>query len=413
MPHTTKLAVIGIGCRLPGRISTPAEFWAALQEGRDGIRPVPADRWANASYYDPDKDKAGKTKNDRGGFIDGVDQFDAEFFGYYPAEANRIDPQQRLLLEVTHEAFEDAGLPIEKMGGSRTSVFIGSFMYDYLCMQVASDAREQINPYVAMGTGLTSLANRISYVFDLKGPSVSLDTACSSSLVALHLACRSLWNGEADLAVAGGVNLILRPESTVMLSKAGFLNPDGYCKAFDASANGYVRAEGAGVVVLKPLDKAVADGDRIYAVVAGTAVNQDGYVADGFTVPSADAQIAVLKAAYADAGVDPATVQYIEAHGPGTAVGDPIECKALGTVIGQARPNGECLVGSVKTNVGHLEGAAGITGFIKGVLVAHHGGVPKNLHFHTPNPNIDFAGLRLRVADRAYPLDTSGPVRVG
>lgn len=413
MSQQTKLAVIGIGCRLPGRISTPAEFWQALQEGRDGIRTVPADRWANGSYYDPDKDKLGKTKNDRGGFLDGVDQFDAEFFGYYPAEANRIDPQQRLLLEVAHEAFEDAGLPVEQMAGSRTSVFIGSFMYDYLCMQVASDAREQINPYVAMGTGLTSLANRISYVFDLKGPSVSLDTACSSSLVALHLACRSLWNGEADMAVAGGVNLILRPESTVMLSKAGFLNTDGYCKAFDAAANGYVRAEGAGVVVLKPLEKAIADGDRIYAVVCGTAVNQDGYVADGFTVPSADAQIAVLKAAYADAGVDPATVQYIEAHGPGTAVGDPIECKALGTVVGQARADGSCLIGSVKTNVGHLEGAAGITGFIKGVLVAHHGAVPKNLHFHTPNPNIDFAGLHLKVADRAYPLDTTRPVRVG
>jgi acyl transferase domain-containing protein/NADPH:quinone reductase-like Zn-dependent oxidoreductase/surfactin synthase thioesterase subunit len=413
MSHTNSLAVVGIGCRFPGHVNNPTDFWQALLEGRDGIRPVPADRWARDAYYDPDKDKAGKTKNDRGGFIDDVDKFDAEFFGYFPAEANRIDPQQRLLLEVTHEALEDAGLPIERMAGSRTSVFIGSFMYDYLCMQTAAESRDQINPYVAMGTGITSLANRISYVFDLKGPSVSLDTACSSSMVALHLACRSVWNGEADLAIAGGVNLILRPESTVMLSKAGFLNPDGYCKAFDASANGYVRAEGAGVVILKPLDKATADGDHIYAIVRGTAVNQDGYVADGFTVPSADAQIEVLRAAYADAEVDPSTVQYIEAHGPGTVVGDPIECEALGTVVGQARADGRCLIGSVKTNIGHLEGAAGIAGFIKGVLVAHHGVAPRNLHFKNPNPNIDFDGLRLQVADRPYDLDSSGPIRVG
>ncbi len=407
------LAVIGIGCRLPGNINNPTELWTALLEGRDGIRTVPADRWDNSFYYDPDKEKRGKTKNDRGGFIEGIDQFDAAFFGYFPAEAHRIDPQQRLLLEVAHEAIEDAGIPAEELAGTRTSVFIGSFMYDYLCQQTGTEAGENINPYVAMGTGLTSLANRISYVFNLKGPSVSLDTACSSSLVALHLACRSIWNGEAEMGIAGGVNLILRPESTIMLSKAGFLNPDGYCKAFDASANGYVRAEGSGVVVLKPMSKALADGDRIYGVIRGTAVNQDGYVAEGFTVPSADAQISVLLSAYRDAGVDPASVQYVEAHGPGTAVGDPIECKALGTIIGQARGEGDCLVGSVKTNVGHLEGASGITGFLKGLLVARHGAVPPNLHFKNPNPAIDFAGLHLQVADRRYELDTTGAVRVG
>jgi acyl transferase domain-containing protein/NADPH:quinone reductase-like Zn-dependent oxidoreductase/surfactin synthase thioesterase subunit len=407
------LAVIGIGCRLPGNINTPTELWAALLEGRDGIRPVPADRWDNSFYYDPDKEKRGKTKNDRGGFLEAVDLFDAAFFGYFPAEANRIDPQQRLLLEVAHEAIEDAGIPAEQLSGSRTSVFIGSFMYDYLCQQTGSEAGENINPYVAMGTGLTSLANRISYVFNLKGPSVSLDTACSSSLVALHLACRSIWNGEAEMGIAGGVNLILRPESTILLSKAGFLNTDGYCKAFDASANGYVRAEGSGVVVLKPLSKALADGDRVYGVIRGTAVNQDGYVAEGFTVPSADAQISVLLSAYRDAGVEPGTVQYVEAHGPGTAVGDPIECKALGTIIGQARGEGSCLVGSVKTNVGHLEGASGITGFLKGLLVARHGTVPPNLHFLTPNPAIDFAGLNLQVADRRYDLNRESAVRVG
>lgn len=407
------LAIIGIGCRLPGGIDGPDQYWRALLERRDGVRAVPKDRWDGERYYDPDGDKAGATRSCRGGFIEDVDAFDAEFFGYFPAEASRIDPQQRLLLEVTHEAFEDAGVRVEQLSGSRTSVFIGSFMYDYLCQQTASEARAMINPYVAMGTGLTSLANRISYVFDLKGPSVSLDTACSASLVALHLASRSVWSGEADMAIAGGVNLILRPESTVMLSKAGFLSPDGRCKAFDAAANGYVRAEGAAVVLLKDLAKAIADGDTIYAVLRGTAVNQDGYVAEGFTVPSATAQISVLRAAYADAGVDPHTVQYVEAHGTGTAVGDPIECTALGTVIGQGRGDGgACLVGSVKTNIGHLEGAAGIAGFVKGVLVARHGQVPSNLHFHTPNPAIDFAGLGLKVAAQSYPLDAT-VVRVG
>lgn len=409
------LAVVGIGCRFPGGIDSPAGYWNALLAGVDAIRPVPPERWNHARFHDPSNEKFGVIRNAKGGFIDAVDQFDAEFFGYFPTEAQRLDPQQRLLLEVTHEAMEDAGLRRDQLDGSRTSVFVGSFMYDYLAIQAATEQRDEINPYVAMGTAVSSLANRISYDFNLKGPSISLDTACSSSLVAVHLACRSLWGGEADMAIAGGVNVMLRPESSIMLSKAGFLNSDQYCKAFDAAANGYVRGEGVGVVILKPLSRAQADGDAIYAVVRGTAVNQDGFLPEGFTVPSVFAQIALLKTVYSDAGIDPLTVDFVEAHGTGTAVGDPIETLALGAVLGRDRPPGShCLLGSMKTNLGHLEGAAGIAGFIKGVLTAHHGIVPPNLHFHQPNPGIDFEDLKLEVPTHPTLLERQQhPVTVG
>jgi acyl transferase domain-containing protein len=409
------LALIGIGCRLPGAIESPVAFWDALLAGLDGIRDVPADRWNHSRFHDTDPEKSGCICNAKGGFIDGVDLFDADFFGYFPTEAQRLDPQQRLLLEVTHEAMEDAGLRRDQLDGSRTSVFVGSFMYDYLCIQAASEQRDRINPYVGMGTSITSLANRISYDYNLKGPSVSLDTACSSSLVAVHLACRSLWGGEADMAIAGGVNVMLRPESSIILSKAGFLNPDQYCKAFDAKANGYVRGEGVGVVILKPLSKALADGDAIYALVRGTAVNQDGYLPEGFTFPNVFSQIALLRAVYGEAGVDPLTVAFVEAHGTGTAVGDPIESLALGTVLGRDRVAGQrCLIGSVKTNLGHLEGAAGIAGFIKAALTVSHGIVPPNLHFHQPNPEIDFEFLKLEVPTHPTPLERrEHPLTVG
>ncbi len=409
------LAVIGIGCRFPGRTNSAFEFWQNLIARVDGIVPVPPERWDYQTLYDPDLRKSGKIRNMKGGFLSGVDEFDADFFGYYPAEAVRIDPQQRLLLEVTHEAMEDAGLRYENLNGSRTAVFVGSFMYDYLCMQTDSAHRSQINPYVAMGCGLTAISNRISYEYNLTGPSVTLDTACSSSLVAIHLACRSLWSGEADLAIAGGVNLILRPEGSIMMSRAGFLNPDGHCKTFDAAANGYVRGEGVGIVILKPLSAARQDGDPIYALVRGSAVNQDGHVPEGFTVPNPHSQMVMLEAAYRDAGVEPTAVTYVEAHGTGTPVGDPIETKAIGTVLGQGRlPGQELYIGSVKTNVGHLEGASGVAGFIKAVLVLKNRMIPPNLHFHQPNPKIDFEGLRLRVPVDSVPLSSNnGPLRVG
>jgi acyl transferase domain-containing protein/NADPH:quinone reductase-like Zn-dependent oxidoreductase/surfactin synthase thioesterase subunit/NADP-dependent 3-hydroxy acid dehydrogenase YdfG len=409
------LAVIGIGCRFPGGIDSPSACWKALLRGINAIRDVPDDRWNHARFHDTNPEKSGCIRNARGGFIDGVDQFDGEFFGYFPTEAQRIDPQQRLLLEVTHEAMEDAGLRRDQLDGSRAAVFVGSFMYDFLCIQAASDSRDEINPYVAMGTSVSALANRISYDFNLKGPSVSLDTACSSSLVALHLACQSVWNGDADMAIAAGVNVMLRPESSIMLSRAGFLNPDQYCKAFDAAANGYVRGEGVGVVILKPLHKALADGDAIYACVRNTAVNQDGYLPEGFTVPNVLSQIPLLKAVYEGAGIDPLTVDYVEAHGTGTAVGDPIESLALGAVIGRDRAEGECcLIGSIKTNLGHLEGAAGIAGFIKSALIAHYGIVPPSLHFHNPNPEIDWENDKLEVPTVPTPLLRNGrPWTVG
>ncbi len=403
------LAVIGMGCRFPGGLNSPAAYWDALLQGLNAIRDVPADRWKHDRFHDTNPEKVGCIRNAKGGFIDGIDQFDGEFFGYFPTEAQRIDPQQRMLLEVTHEAMEDAGLRRDQVDGTRTSVFVGSFMYDYLCMQSASEHRDEINPYVAMGCAVSPLANRISYDFNLKGPSVSLDTACSSSLVAVHLACRSLWGGEADMAIAGGINLMLRPESSIMMSKAGFLNPDQYCKAFDEAANGYVRGEGVGVVILKPLKKALADGDAIYAWVRGSAVNQDGYLPEGFTVPNLFSQVALLEAVYADAKVDPLTVDYVEAHGTGTSVGDPIESYALGGVLGEARAEGKrCLIGSVKTNIGHLEGAAGIAGFIKAALTAQHGIVPQNLHFNKPNPAIPFEVLKLEVPTQSTPLIRAG-----
>jgi acyl transferase domain-containing protein/NADPH:quinone reductase-like Zn-dependent oxidoreductase/surfactin synthase thioesterase subunit/NAD(P)-dependent dehydrogenase (short-subunit alcohol dehydrogenase family) len=408
-PQREPLAVIGIGCRFPGGIDSPTACWSALLAGVNAIRDVPDDRWKHALFHDTNPEKSGCIRNAKGGFIDGVDLFDGEFFGYFPTEAQRIDPQQRLLLEVTHEAMEDAGLRRDQLDGTRTSVFVGSFMYDFLCVQAASETRDEINPYVAMGTSVSSLANRISYDFNLKGPSVSLDTACSSSLVAVHLACRSLWSGDADMAIAGGVNVMLRPESSIMLSKAGFLSPDQYCKAFDAAANGYVRGEGVGVVILKPLSRAMADGDAIYACVLAAGANQDGYVPEGFTVPNVLSQIALLKAVYAEAKVDPLTVDFIEAHGTGTSVGDPIESLALGTVLGRKRPGAErCLLGSVKTNLGHLEGAAGIAGFIKGALVAHHGVAPPNLHLNNPNPDIDWDKEKLQVPTRPTPLRRDG-----
>jgi acyl transferase domain-containing protein len=391
------LAVIGIGCRLPGGIDCPASFWNALLKGVNAIGEVPDDRWNHSRFHDTNSEKWGAIRNAKGGFIDGIDRFDGEFFGYFPAAAQRIDPQQRLLLEVTHEAMEDAGLRRDQLDGSRTAVFIGSFMYDYLCMQTAAEQRDEISPYVAMGTAICSLANRISYDFNLSGPSVSIDTACSSSLTALHLACQTVWHGEAEMAIAGGVSLMLRPESSIMLSKAGFLNPDQYCKAFDESANGYVRGEGVGIVILKPLKQALADGDAIYATVRATAANQDGYVPDGFTVPNVFSQVSLLENVYAQAGVNPSTVDYVETHGTGTAVGDPIETSALGSVLGCDRTDDQpnLLIGSVKTNVGHLEGASGITGFIKAVLTAQHGIAPANLHFNRPNPAIPWEYYRL------------------
>jgi myxalamid-type polyketide synthase MxaE and MxaD len=388
------IAIIGIGCRFPGAEDARA-FWNLLRNGVDAIREVPAQRFNLHDFYDPDPAAPGKIVTRWGGFIEHVDQFDAHFFGISPREAARMDPQQRLLLEVAWEALEDAGQVREHFAGTPTGVFIGISNNDYGRIQF--NDLDRIDAYAGTGNALSIAANRISYVFDFRGPSIAIDTACSSSLVAVHQACNSLRSGESTLALAGGVNLILSPAITINFTKAGAMAPDGRCKAFDARANGYVRSEGAGVVVLKPLSQALADGDPIYAVIRGIAVNQDGR-SNGLMAPNPNAQEAVLREAYSRAAVSPGDVQYVEAHGTGTLLGDPIEAKALGAVLALGRPpNRPCLLGSVKTNLGHLEAAAGIAGLIKVALALHHRELPPSLHFEEPNPHIPFDQLPLRV----------------
>jgi acyl transferase domain-containing protein/acyl carrier protein len=397
------IAIIGIGCRFPGA-NDPAAFWRLLRDGVDAIREVPADRFDQQAFYDPDPASPGKMNTRWGGFLEQVDQFDANFFGISPREALRMDPQQRLLLEVTWEALQDAGQVHDRLAGTRAGVFIGISTNDYGRLQWNDFAR--IDAYAGTGNALSIAANRISYHFDFRGPSLAIDTACSSSLVAVHLACGSLRNGECTLALAGGVNLILSPAIAINFTKAGAMAPDGRCKAFDARANGYVRSEGAGVVVLKPLSRALADGDPIYAVIRGSAVNQDGR-SNGLMAPNPLAQEAVLREAYRQAAVSPGKVQYVEAHGTGTLLGDPIEAQALATVLSVDRPAGrQCALGSVKTNLGHLEAAAGIAGLIKVALALQHREIPASLHFEEPNPHIPFLEIPLRVQTTLCPWPT-------
>lgn len=415
-PIREPIAVVGIGCRLPGGVSTVKAFWETLLDGIDTVSEIPADRFDFASFHDNgDPRKYGAIRNCKGGFVQDIAAFDAEFFGYYPAEASRIDPQQRLVLEASVHALEDSGTTLEQVAGSRTGVFLGNFLSDYMTLVTTTKQRDHISPHLAMGVANCSIANRVSHRLDLQGPSLTVDTACSSSLVSLHLACQSIWAHESDGALAGGVNAILRPESSILMSKGGFLSPDGACKSFDAAANGYVRSEGVGMVFLKPLSRALRDKDRIYALIRGSLVNQDGYTPDGFTVPSLKAQSALLKSLYSRSGVDPAKVRYVEAHGPGTVVGDPIEANALGQQLGQIRSkDSESLwIGSLKGNFGHLEGAAGIAGFIKAALVTYHGVIPPQTNHISPNPSIDFESLRLKVPLNATKISRDRPIWVG
>ena len=412
MTRNEPIAIVGIGCRFPGDVHDPASFWDLLAAGRDAITDIPADRWDLDALYDEDPRRPGKTYARRGGFLAGIDRFEPAFFGISPREALHVDPQQRLLLETAHRAMEDAGEVPEALAGSATGVFVGLFIHDYQHIQLAD--RDALGAYTGTGTAMSIAANRVSYVFDLQGPSLAVDTACSSSLVAIHLACRSLWQGESTAALAGGVNVILKPEMTIAMSKASMLSVDGRCKAFDSRANGYVRAEGAGMVMLKPLSAAQRDGNPIYAVIRGTAVNQDGRT-PGISVPSESAQQRLVRAALADAGVAAAQIQYMEAHGTGTPVGDPIEANALGAVLSEERADEQpCVVGSVKTNIGHLESASGVAGLIKAALALQHRQIPQNLHFVAPNPKIDFAALRLRVPQALEPWpEVDGPRLAG
>lgn len=401
------IAIIGIGCRLPGGANSAQAFWQLLREGRSAISEVPAERWDLTTHFDPDPQTPLHQHVRHGGFVDGIDQFDPAFFGISPREAVCMDPQQRLLMEVAWQAIESAGQPLEAIRGSRTAVFMGISSSDYSSLLWASPEQYRIpdnEPFVLPGNTGCIAANRLSYFFDFKGPSFTVDTACSSSLVAVHLACESLWRGESSAALVGGVQALIHPGIQSSFCKAGLLAPDGRCKSFDAAANGYVRSEGAGAVLLKPLAAAQADGDPIVALIHGTAVNSDGR-SNGMVAPNLRAQVACVRAAFERAGIDPAATQYVEAHGTGTRQGDPIELRALGTVLGEGRPEEQpCRVGSVKTNLGHSETAAGITGLIKAALCIQHRQLPPSLNFRSPNPAIDFAGLKLQVQTELEPF---------
>ncbi len=388
------IAVVGLACRFPGA-PDPTAFWRLLSEGIDAVREVPADRWNIDALYDADLSAPGKMSTRWAGFLDEVATFDAAFFGISPREAAQIDPQQRLMLELAWESLEDAGLAPHTLKDTRTGVFFGAMWMDY--SRVPGATADRIVQHTATGQDLSIIPARVSYTLGLLGPSIAVNTACSSSLVAVHLARQSLLRGESRLALAGGVNLLLSPESTIAMTKFGAMAPDGRSKAFDARANGYVRGEGGGVVALKRLSDAIADGDRIYCTIRGTALNNDGF-SNGLTAPSPMAQEAVIRDACADARVVPAEVQYVEAHGTGTMLGDPIEAGALGAVLGKERPASRPLrIGSVKTNIGHLEAAAGVAGLIKVALSMHHRMLPPSLHFRDPNPHIHFDDLRIRV----------------
>ncbi|SCL23201.1 myxalamid-type polyketide synthase MxaF [Micromonospora pallida] len=388
------IAIIGMACRFPGARNTDA-YWQLLTEGVDAITEVPTDRWDVDHFYSSAPDAPGRTSTRWGGFLDQVDHFDAGFFGLAPREVIQMDPQQRLFLELAWEALEDAGIAPGSLKDSPTGVFCGAMWQDYA--RLAARDPEDVTAHTATGHDLSVIPARVSYLLGLQGPSLAVNTACSSSLVAVHLACQSLRSGESTVALAGGVNLTIAPDSTVAMSKFGAMAPDGRSKAFDARANGYVRGEGAGIVVLKPLSRALADGDPVHCVIRGSTVNNDGF-SNGLTAPNPQAQVAMLQAAYQRAGVAPERVHYVETHGTGTFLGDPIEANAIGAVLGANRPADRPLViGSVKTNIGHLEAAAGIAGLIKTALAIRHQTVPPNLHFTQPNPHIDFERLRLRV----------------
>lgn len=388
------IAIIGIGCRFPGA-NGPEAFWKLLSEGIEAISEVPASRWSLEKYYDPDPGAPGKMISRHGGFVDGIDLFDPEAFGITHREAARMDPQQRLLLETTSEAFENAGITPEILKNLPCGVFVGISSFDY--SRHLFQNREGIDAYYGTGSALSIAANRISYHFDLHGPSLAVDSACSSSLVAVHLAMESLRRGECTLAVAGGVNALLLPDINITFTKAGVLSTDGRCKTFDAAADGIARAEGAGAVILKPLSRAIADKDRIWAVLLGSAVNSDGR-SNGLMAPNGTAQQRVVASAYRNAGISPAAVQYIEAHGTGTDLGDPIEVGALANIISKDRPvDLPCRIGSVKTNFGHLEAGAGIAGLIKVALMLHEKKLVPSLNFETPNPKIPFEEYKIQV----------------
>lgn len=385
------IAIVGIGCRFPGGVESPADFWELLRQGKDAITEVPGDRWNLDTYYHPDPDHPGTMNTRQGGFVPHLWDFDAAFFRIAPREALSLDPQQRLLLEVVWEALEHAAIAPEQLTGSPTGVFVGICSIDHW-HELLARSPANIDAYLATGNTHSVAAGRISYLLGLTGPSLAIDTACSSSLAAVHLACQSLRNGECTQAIAGGVNRILSPASSINFTKARMLSPEGRCKSFDASADGFVRAEGCGLVVLKRLKDAIAAQDPIWAVILGSATNHDGRTS-GLTVPNGPAQQAVIRQALQNSRIRPHQVDYLETHGTGTALGDPIEVGALQAIFGGDRPAHQPLIlGAVKTQIGHLEAASGIAGLIKAVLALHHQEIPANLHYQTPSPHIQWDG---------------------
>ena len=407
----SSFAIVGYAARFPGAADAD-EFWDVLREGRDAISEVPADRWDVDEFFDPDPDTPGKVATRRAGFVDDVTGFDAPFFGMSTREVRMLDPQHRLLLETAWRAVEHSGTAPTALADTNTGVFVGLATHDYLGMASGDLTFPEIEAYMAIGTSNAAAAGRISFRLGLQGPAVAVDTACSSSLVAIHQACQALRLGECDLALAGGANVLLTPATMITFSSAHMLAPDGRCKTFDAAADGYVRGEGCGVIVIKRLEDAINDGDRIRAVIRGSAINQDG-ASGGLTVPNGVAQQRVIAEALKRSGLVAADVDYLEAHGTGTSLGDPIEAQAAGAVLGEGRKAGDpLLIGSAKTNIGHLEAAAGIAGVIKVILSLENELLPAHLHFQTPSPHIPWDRLALQVVQEATPWERNGEARI-
>ena len=393
------IAIVGLATRLPGDMNSPDETWQALMEGRDAITDLPEGRWSEF-LEEPRLAERVKKARTRGGYLKDIKGFDSEFFAVAKTEADNIDPQQRMALEMTWEALEHARIPASSLRGEAVGVYVGFTNNDYGFLAISDPT--VAHPYAITGNSTAIIANRVSYFFDFRGPSVAVDTACSSSLVATHQAVQALRNGECDVAVAGGVNALITPAVTLGFDEIGaVLAPDGRIKSFSSDADGYTRSEGAGMLVLKRIDDARRDGDQILAVIAGSAINHDGR-SNGLIAPNQDAQAEVLRRAYKDAGIDPRNVDYIEAHGTGTILGDPIEAEALGRVVGRGRQaDRPALLGAIKTNIGHLESAAGVAAMAKVVLALQHDKLPPSINFAGPSPYIDFDGMHLKVIDKA------------
>ncbi len=408
------IAIIGVGCRLPGKIETVEHFWQTLRNAQSTITEIPAERWDIDAFYDPNPQAPGKMYTRSGSFLRGIDRFDASFFGLSAREATRMDPQQRLLLEVAWEALERAGITLARLDNSSTGVFIGMMNnQEYLSLQARHSDGSHINdPFFNLGSSASVAAGRISYLLNLKGPALAVDTACSSSLVATHLACQSLRNAECNLALVGGIHTNLLPDNMVNFCKMGMLSADGLCHTFDASANGFVLGEGCGVIVLKRLSDAQADGNPVLAIIRGSAVNQDGRTS-GLTAPSRQAQEAVIRQALANAKIAPHQVDYVETHGSGTALGDPIEVDALMTVMSEGRHSDHpLLIGSVKTNIGHLAGASGMAGLLKTILTLVHQEIPPHLHVKQPNPRIRWQEYPVEIVSQLRDWPVHGHPRI-